>query len=137
MHTASSMRECEGDGRLTAFDYLYRDAGNFKSRGTILLRGELSDDEQSQITSVMEADEFFVAEQVSTPALYAPLFELSGGRIMADHAWHSFSGFRSASPEEGARRALWSSARDVVAAFERVGEWDVSMSPNSGHFLYA
>lgn len=116
---------------IVAFDYLYRDAGNFKSFGTIILRGNLSLENQRRIINAMESEEFFVAEQVSIPSLYNELFKLSGGRIPSDHAWHSFSQFRQLDLEPESE-IVWGSSDDLLSAFEAVSEWDISMSPNYG-----
>jgi hypothetical protein len=49
---------------LTRFNYLYRDAGNFKSCGSILLEGKLSAEDQERILARLEDGLFFVAEQL-------------------------------------------------------------------------
>jgi hypothetical protein len=77
----------------------------------------------------MEAEEFFVAEQVSIPSLYGELFAVSGGRTSADHTWHTFNGFKEiyAPTEYG---PIWGKASNFVEAFERVKQWEISLSPN-------
>lgn len=118
-------------GPWTAFDYLYRDAGNFKARNCILLRGTLSQSQQDQIISRMDSSELFVAEQVGIPPLHAALWELSGGPTNEDHGWHSFEGFRDIEhPSETLLRQLWGLAGDFHARFLAVDEWDLRLSPN-------
>lgn len=116
---------------LTAFDYLYRDAGNFKSHGSIILIGDLSVDDMRKITDAMEDGDRFIAEQVSIPALYSELFKWSGGRISSDHVWHSFEGFREVSPDEDDNLVIWGRKENFVSAFVRVKSWKILMSPNA------
>lgn len=63
----------------TLFKYLYRDASNFKSRGSVVLSGLLSVAERGFIASKMEGGEFFIAEQIGVKPLYEALYELSDG----------------------------------------------------------
>jgi len=63
----------------TAFDYMYRDAGNFKAFGTIVLKGYLSTGDQEIVCTSLDGGEFFVAEQVGVPALYDDLYKWSAG----------------------------------------------------------
>lgn len=120
-----------GDESWIAFDYLYRDAGNFKARSCILLGGRLSQSQQDEIISRMDSSEFFVAEQIGIPPLYAALWELSGGPTDEDHGWHSFEGFRDIEhPSEALLRHLWGSAEDFQARFMAIDEWDLRLSPN-------
>lgn len=131
MRTAFSTRSRDGLTPLTAFDYLYRDAGNFKARGTILLRGIMSSDDQKRLVDSLEAEEFFIAEQVAIPCLYDKLFELSDGPTPSDHAWHSFVDCRQVDPSETENRQLWGDTDDLLTAFESVSEWNVLLSPNA------
>jgi hypothetical protein len=116
---------------LTAFDYMYRDAGNFKAHGSILISGRLSGGEKSRILDAMEANEFFIAEQLAIPPLYDALFQYSDGRISSDHAWHSFCGFRELDPVQALPEPIWGQTHELVAAFEQIGEWDIFLSPNA------
>ena len=64
------------------FEYLYRDAGNYKVFGDIWLTGALSDQERVALVDSLESGEFFVAEQIGVPPLYEELFRESGGRAL-------------------------------------------------------
>ena len=115
----------------TAFDYRYRDAGNYKASGSLLLIGRLSTDEREMIIDRLEAGELFLAEQVGIRPLYAALYELTGGPTYDDHCWHEFSGFRDIGG--GAQDIpVWGEATSLVAAFEKVSGWDLRLSP---HFV--
>lgn len=54
----------------TVFEYLYRDAGNFKTYGRVLLLGR-DEAAEREIRACLEWGDQFVAEQVGIPALYA------------------------------------------------------------------
>ena len=128
MSTASSM--LDSPVLLTAFDYMYRDAGNFKAYGSIFVSGKMANEEEASILEAMEANEFFIAEQLAIPSLYATLFRYSDGMIDSDHAWHSFRGFRALDPISAPPELIWGQAHELVAAFEQIVEWDITLSPN-------
>jgi hypothetical protein len=113
----------------TAFDYLYRDADNFKAFGTIAITGGLSDADRDAIKFRLDGTEYFVAEQVGIPPLYEQLYRWSGGRTFSDHCWHEFVSFRDldGAPEKG---ALTLDAATLIARFTGVSEWDCTLSPN-------
>jgi hypothetical protein len=100
-------------GGFLVFDYLYRDASNYKAFGSFGLIGTLPDAERSELVGCLDGGEFLVAEQVGVPPLYAALFEHGSGPSEDDHAWHMFEGFRdeAALPDDlqvgGRRLRLW------------------------------
>jgi hypothetical protein len=113
----------------TAFDYLYRDAANFKAFGTVVLKGRLNGDDRELIRNCLSGGEFFIAEQVGVKPLYGELYKWSGGPTVSDHCWHEFSGFREvASEPEHFERAV--GVTDFVARFRAVAEWDGAFSPH-------
>jgi len=113
----------------TAFDYMYRDAGNFKAFGTIVLKGYLSTGDQEIVCTSLDGGEFFVAEQVGVPALYDDLYKWSAGPTVSDHCWHTFIGFRelNSAPEKG---VVVFDAAAFISRFKSVTEWDGSLSPH-------
>ena len=113
----------------TVFEYLYRDAGNFKAFGQIILDGEFVSNSEKLIRSKLESEEFFIAEQVGVPTLYDQLYQWSGGPIEADHCWHEFVGFRNAEPAEKGTECAVTMA-DFVARFTSVDRWDGALSPH-------
>lgn len=114
----------------TAFDYMYRDAGNFKALGTVALEGGLSERDQDLIRSRLQGGEFFIAEQVGVPPLYEQLYRWSGGITNDDHCWHEIVGFREMpDPENGASPIL--DASELVKRFARIDHWDENLSPHS------
>ena len=56
----------------SVFEYLYRDADNFKAFGQLLF-SRVSEEYITELESYFEYGEYFVAEQVNIPALYSKL----------------------------------------------------------------
>lgn len=112
----------------TAFDYMYRDAGNFKAFGTVILEGRLRAAHRGLIRSRLSSGEFFIAEQVCVPPLYEELYRWSGGATETDHCWHEFVGFREIAehPEE----YVTSTTGEFVRRFAAVKDWDETLSPH-------
>jgi hypothetical protein len=116
----------------TAFDYMYRDAGNFKAFGSVLLKGSVSEADQAMVESRLSGGEFFIAEQIGVPPLYAELYRWSEGPTESDHCWHEFAGFRELTePPTDTSAAL--RATDFVARFAALNAWNEDLSP---HFCW-
>lgn len=77
------------------FEYLYRDASNYKAWGELLLSGIPSQNDIAALRACLELDVYFVAEQVGIPAVYKELWDLSGGQSSDDHALHEVIALRS------------------------------------------
>jgi hypothetical protein len=116
----------------TAFEYMYRDAGNFKAFGTVTLEGAISTRDQRLICCCLADGEFFIAEQVGVPPLYEHLYEWSGGPTQSDHCWHEFVGFRELAILEDP--TCTTRADEFVSRFVNLQTWDESLSP---HFSLA
>lgn len=106
----------------TLFEYLYRDAGNFKAYGAVVLTGRIGETDREVILERLDSGEFFIAEQVGVPPLYKDLYRWSHGPTQSDHCWHEFVGFRetNARPE---RCACGSTAAHLVRQFASVSDW--------------
>ena len=116
----------------TEFQYLYRDAGNFKVFGSVILRGRLDESERAKILESLDEDGRFIAEQVGIPALYEPLHQLTNGPCKTDVYTHEFCDFEelhSANVPTGS--IIWGSCGDFVNAFAIVNEWTMELSPNA------
>lgn len=112
------------------FEYVYRDAGNYKAFGQVLLRGECVDAHWRRIEAACDSHLLFVAEQVGVPPLYEELYAYSGGMVAGDHAFHEARKLRLATAEEAAGDA-WGPVAELVARFAGVGnEWDCRLSPH-------
>ena len=112
------------------FEYLYRDASNYKAWGEILLTGTPSQNDMASLRARLESGEYFVAEQVGIPAVYQELWELSGGPNSDDHALHEFVNLRVASEDEIKSLSLFGDLSNLLKAFQAVTKWDYSLSPN-------
>jgi hypothetical protein len=122
--------DCEEAVSLTIFQYLYHDASNYKSFGSLYLTGTLTEADRRELISCLDGDELFVAEQVEIPALYSDLFQFGGGPTDDDHAWHEFDGFRDHF-ETTEEVRIWGDAPALLAAFRVAkGSWRPELSPN-------
>lgn len=112
----------------TLFNYLYRDAGNFKIRGTLALCGQISDDEKCRIELAFESGEFFIAEQIGVPPLQKLLQDGFGGRNSTDHCWHSFEGWEVVETCPTGVSQL-GGVRQFVERITSVERWNEDLSP--------
>jgi hypothetical protein len=116
----------------TLFEYLYRDAGNFKAHGMILLSGQISQAERGLIESKLESGEFFIAEQIGIRPLYDALYQYSGGMTDQDHVWHSSEGFRAPTGEDLIDSMdCWGTVHQFVEMFARVERWSLRLSAHA------
>jgi hypothetical protein len=80
--------------KYTVFEYMYRDAANYKLHASLWLEGDLADRDAQRFRTLLESDEFFIAEQVGVPSLQS--LNGSGSDLGTDdHVWHTFVGFRT------------------------------------------
>lgn len=114
----------------TAFDYMYRDAGNFKAFGTVILEGSVSSADQELIRCRLESGEFFIAEQVEVRPLYGELCKWSRGPTSDDHCWHEFVGIRPLNEPENHAQSV--TTHEFVARFAAVDAWNEGLSPQFG-----
>lgn len=112
------------------FEYLYRDADNYKAYGELLLVGNDSQTSSSAIQEACESGELFVAEQIGIPPLYNGLYQWSGGATAADHGFHEFVELRAASAGD-ADLPLAGSLENLVNRFQgAAGNWSLALSPH-------
>lgn len=116
----------------TLFNYVYRDAGNFKSRGSVLLSGSFSRSEREKIEGRMESGEFFIAEQIGVTPLYSTLYQYSGGMTDEDHVWHCFEEFQDVCEGDLIdEMSCWGTCERFAQSFEQVGNWNLTLSPHA------
>ena len=72
------------------FDYLYRDAGNYKGYGSVLLRGDATPENEAAIRAALIDGMYFEAERVGVPALYHLVRGDAEPDEAEDHGWHEF-----------------------------------------------
>jgi hypothetical protein len=81
------MSTCEASN--ARFEYLYRDASNYKVWGSLVFAGRITDDLTRRLARALESSEFFIARQVRVPELFLGL--LYWPLEQDDHCWHEFS----------------------------------------------
>ena len=114
--------------RFSAFEYLYRDADNFKAGGALLLKGALTDAQVIEMRFRFEGGELFIAEQIGVLPLYQELCAYSGGLTESDHPWHEFSASRPAEANNLAMGTPWRRAGALFDAVMQVGLWNGKLS---------
>lgn len=114
------------------FEYLYRDASNFKAWGELLLEGNLSEAEIVRMITRFEDREFFIAEQIGIPPLYELLWQQCQSYPSAalDHVWHQFSKIRPATDADLERINHRGNAAALLNAIEKIDIWDQRLSQN-------
>lgn len=113
----------------SVFEYLYRDASNYKAFGVLLLEGKASKPHRAKIVEVLDGGEFFVAEQVGVPTLYQELWKFSNGPTEDDHVWHTFVRLRAATNGD-LQEVVWGTLDELVEKFSAVKKWNLSLSPH-------
>lgn len=118
-------------GSHAIFEYMYRDAGNWKTHGALLLTGD-AEGMREPLRKCFEWQDLFVAEQVGIPSLCAEHFAACvEGPSDLDHAYHEFVDLRLATEEEVASLPVVGTLDDVVKRIRAAaGRWDVTLSPN-------
>ncbi len=113
--------------QFSVFEYLYRDAGNWKAWGQLLLAGPPNESEISLLCASLESEKFFIAEQFGIPTLFQKLWVQSGGPTQDDHPWHEFAGVRLASPAEINDGAIWGTMQSLIQRAKALAAWDQSI----------
>lgn len=93
------------------FEYLYRDAGNFKNWGVVIFSNKNNSDArylEQQAIKVLIDREFFVAYKADVPNLHFKEYVES-----LDHDWHEFHSFKPSTD-----RPNDSCSRDIVEFIE-------------------
>lgn len=111
------------------FDYFYRDASNYKAWGTLLLKGLASSQEIENIREFFDSGEYFIAEQLGIPPLYAELWEYSNGPSIDDHVWHTFHELRPATEQE-ATAPVFDSVENLFSKIKAIKIWNGTLSPH-------
>src|SRR3546814_15151748 len=89
------------EGHFTVCEYMYRDAGNFKTEGRLLLSG-MDPEAGAVIRGCLEWGDQFVAEQVGVPALCEDHWDSVGEDPSdLDHTYHEFVCLRPADGDAG------------------------------------
>ena len=114
----------------TVFEYMYRDAGNYKVGGQLLLIGACTAASEDLIRKSCDSWNHFVAEQIEVPTLYAALYQYSDGPTEDDVAFHEFERLRPATSEDLVALPLSGTLDSLVSRFQAVKYWDCLLSPH-------
>lgn len=117
--------------KFCVFEYLYRDAANYKAWGTLVLRGAATESDLEVLATHFESGEFFIAEQLGIPPLYAELWEFSNGPSIDDHVWHTFHALRPATKED-AKKPSFDTVEKFISKIRAVETWNETLSPHWG-----
>ncbi len=77
----------------TVFDYLYRDASNYKQWGSVIFAGAITDELRERFARALEGGEFFIADQIRVPTVFPTTWPMYAD----DHCWHEWAAFESSS----------------------------------------
>ena len=97
------------------FEYLYRDASNYKTWGSVAFAGRVTDDFTRRLLRALESSEFLIADQVRVPELFLGLRDWP--LEQDDHCWHEFSAIESTT--EAADDSHGRTIDDFIAEVER------------------
>jgi hypothetical protein len=101
----------------TVFEYLYRDGGNFKSYGMVLLQGTFSKEIKNTITSCLIDGMWFVAKDVGLPELFEGVTKWGPSDL--DHPWHEMAELRPATETEINEHDCHGTLRELVNSFQK------------------
>lgn len=118
-------------GEFSVFEYMYRDAGNWKTHGFVLLTG-FDESADARVLKSLDPGKTFVAEQVSIPALCRKHWKDYGdGPSDMDHAFHEFVCIRLATIDDRQSLRVETTLVSLLERFSSsAGRWDVRLSPN-------
>ncbi len=94
-----------------------------------MLEGLASDSDHDAIAKHFDAGEFFIAEQLGIPALYADLWELSGGTSVDDHVWHTSTELRAATADDIMLR-VFGTVENFISNIKAIKSWNHTLSPH-------
>lgn len=118
------------DGDYSIFEYLYCDAGNYKTHGTVLLAGRATPADEATVRASLD-DACFVAEQVGLAPLQPQHLHDCGSEAgELDHGLHEFAALRTTEAGEANGEAARMTVVELVQRFREVaGRWDPGRSP--------
>ena len=111
------------------FEYLYRDASNYKAWGSLVLEGGYEPYDLQVLESKFDAGSYFIAEQLCIPSLHAQLWHYSDGPTTDDHVWHEFCSLRLATKEDTIV-PVFSSVRRFVDSVGSIDDWKPKLNPH-------
>jgi hypothetical protein len=113
-----TMKSADIHSAYTVFEYLYRDGGNFKSYGMVLLQGTFSEEVHNTLTSCLIDGMWFVAKDVGLPDLFEGVTRWGPSDL--DHPWHEMAELRPATESEINELDCHRTLVELVDAFQAV-----------------
>jgi hypothetical protein len=104
----------------SVFEYLYRDASNYKAYGSAVLTGRATDGDVAKVEGKLTTDGIFIPEFVGLKPLQAQLDGFPSGE---DHIWHEYVGLRPACPGEVEELDCWGTVQVLIERFSALPEW--------------
>jgi hypothetical protein len=104
----------------TRFEYLYRDAGNWKKWGSVVFVGAPSPELDDRFRRACHLRELFIADQIRVPELFFDEYPVNAD----DHCFHEFWSIAETSDDlsDEHRRTI----DEFVREFEQAGKrWQV------------
>ena len=101
----------------TVLEYQYRDAGNYRAFGEILIEGEVLKSDLDSLAPYLYDGEYFIPEEVGIPPLQPMLWEEFGSDNENDHDWHTFVCVRECRSED-MTLPVWGSKEELIQRFQ-------------------
>lgn len=110
------------DSEYSVFEYLYRDAGNYKTHACVLLRGRALDEDLATIRLALD-DGTFIPARVGLPSLHEQHWRDCGSGFDddLDHPLHEFDGLRVARPDDIGELVATSTVAQLAERFRALG----------------
>ena len=116
------------DSQHCVFEYLYRDASNWKVWGKVILQGVPTKEETTALCDCFDSGEFFIAEQLCIPTLFQEFMVRFGVPTKDDHCWHEFAGIRPATEVEVKEGPIWGTMRSLLRRANSIVTWNCNLA---------
>jgi len=98
----------------TLFEYMYRDASNYKRFGFIVFGGKYTPVHVARLKVALDDGEHFIAHQLKIPEVFHWLDVYSKNED--DHCWHEYDGMSDTEDAQTDPRTIEEFIKDVEAA---------------------
>jgi len=100
----------------TILEYQYRDAGNYKAFGELLIEGEMTPNDLAALIPYLYDGEYFIPEEVGIPSLQPKLWDENSGPNEDDHEWHTFENIKEVNSEDR-KLSVWGTKEGLIQRF--------------------
>lgn len=101
----------------TAFNYLYRDASNYKKHGCVVFAGGHTQAEIDRLNDCLQDGEFFIADAVGVPEVFLWEEDYPIDK-QDDHCWHQVENILECDLEPTDHRTFSEFVKDCEAVAE-------------------